>query len=717
VRKFLSELDYFPGSSTACSLLILLCSVSLAGAARGQGQTQRLPRQVASGTAAIQGIVRTEIGLGLGGVTIILQDLSKGKSFQAITTGDGAFRFLNIAPGRYQVKASRDAFEPFVRGDIQLAAGDVYPLEFRMKVLIAGTDGERRVPHQPGLGPIPEMTFEAAAPSPYRTLLTEPPPETTGEPRPLPPLAGDDEVFNVIPNRWSYQFPVGYHRYQQGEVPYVQGHWYDPFNRNKLKGDYPIIGNRTFLNVTLTSDTFVDGRRLPVPSGLGSARPDGSEFFGRFGQYFMSENMAFSFDLFHGDTSFRPIDWRIKFTPEVNINYLNVQENGIVNVDVRKGTTRLDTHLGLQEAFVEAKLHDFGNQYDFISVRAGIQSFSSDFRGFIFSDQEPGVRIFGNLFNNRYQYNAAYFAMLEKDTNSGLNSLDYRKRQVMIANVYRQDFLTPGYTIQVSFHYDKDDPSFKFDNNNFLARPAAIGLVKPHAIRAYYYGLTGDGHIHRLNITHAFYQVLGHDTFNTLAGRRVDINAQMAAVELSIDKDWLRYRTSFFYASGDKNPRDGTARGFDTIFDNPSFAGGFFSFWNREGVRLTGTGVALENGGSLVPDLRSSKLEGQSNFVNPGLFLYNAGVDANLTPKLKLFVNLNLIRFARTEPLELLLFQKPIHAGVGADSGIGVTYRPPLSENIVITGGVNGFQPFQGFREISTNRTLFSLFANVRFRF
>jgi len=191
----------------------------------------------------------------------------------------------------------------------------------------------------------------------------------------------------------------------------------------------------------------------------------------------------------------------------------------------------------------------------------------------------------------------------------------------------------------------------------------------------------------------------------------------MAALELSLDKDWLRYRLSFFYASGDKNPRDGTARGFDTIFDNPNFAGGFFSFWDREGVRLLGTGVGLENGGSLVPDLRTSKLEGQSNFVNPGVLLYNAGVDINITPKLKGFVNLNLLRFVHAEPLELLLFQAPIHAGIGADSGIGVSYRPPLSENIVLTGGVNAFEPFQGFHDISTNRTLFSLFLNARFHF
>jgi len=703
----------------AVGLLCFLSSVNVAFAARGQGQTQRLPRQTAPTTAAIQGIVWTEAHLGLGGVSIVLQDLTTGRSLPPITTtGDGAFRFLNLVPGRYQARATLAGFETYNVPAFEMAAGEVHVLEFAMKSSGPSREGIREVPHQPGLGPVPPAPPAEAEPnSPYRTLPQEPPPQTTGEPRPLAPLPPREEVFNAIPNRWNYPFPTDYHRYQNFEVPYVKGHWWDPFNRNKLKGDYPILGNRTFLNVNLTSDTFVDGRRLPVPSNLGSRRPDSADFFGRFGQFFLSQNFAFSATLFHGDTAFRPVDWQIKFTPELNVNYIAVQERGIVNVDVRRGTTRIDTHVGLQEGFVEAKLHDWGNQYDFISVRAGIQSFNSDFRGFVFNDQEPGVRIFGNLRNNRYQYNAAYFAMLDKDTNSGLNSMKYRQQQVFIGNLYRQDFFTPGYTIQVSVLYNKDDPSFVFDNNNFLARPAAIGLVKPHAIRAYYYGLNGDGHIKRINITHSFYQVLGHDSFNTLAGRKVDINAQMAAVELSLDKDWLRYRLSFFYASGDKNPRDNTARGFDTIFDNPNFGGGFFSFWNREGVRLTSTNVAIDNGGSLVPDLRSSKLQGQANFVNPGLFLYNGGIDINVTPKMRAFINLNMIRFARTEPLELLLFQKPIHAGVGADSGIGLTYRPPLSENIVITGGINEFQPFQGFREVSTNRSLFSVFANVRFRF
>jgi len=93
----------------------------------------------------------------------------------------------------------------------------------------------------------------------------------------------------------------------------------------------------------------------------------------------------------------------------VSLNYLDVQELGIVSPDVRKGNTRFDSHLGLQEAFVEVKLHDLSPNYDFVSVRAGIQEFNADFRGFLFVDEQPAVRVFGNLDDNRVEYSAAYF--------------------------------------------------------------------------------------------------------------------------------------------------------------------------------------------------------------------------------------------------------------------------------------------------------------------
>ena len=47
-------------------------------------------------------------------------------------------------------------------------------------------------------------------------------------------------------------------------------------------------------------------------------------------------------------------------------------------------------------------------------------------------------------------------------------------------------------------------------------------------------GWTGDGHIGPVNLTHAFYQALGNDSFNAIAGKPVTINAQMGALELSV---------------------------------------------------------------------------------------------------------------------------------------------------------------------------------------
>ena len=47
-----------------------------------------------------------------------------------------------------------------------------------------------------------------------------------------------------------------------------------------------------------------------------------------------------------------------------------------------------------------------------------MQPFVSDFRGFVFSDTNLGVRAFGNYAANRFQYNLAIFERLEKDTNS-----------------------------------------------------------------------------------------------------------------------------------------------------------------------------------------------------------------------------------------------------------------------------------------------------------
>src|SRR5712691_8719062 len=257
----------------------------------------------------------------------------------------------------------------------------------------------------------------------------------------------------AVRDRWRIGFPE-YDRYgdkgaRGRDIPFTKGHWYDPYHQSKLKGDYPIIGNQTFMILSAVSSTAVELSRTPKPSDVSSARPGSAEFFGRPEALAVNQTFQFTFEMFHGDSTFKPRDWAIKISPTFSLpNYLNARENGVVNIDVRRGTNRTDTQVSLEEAFGEVKLADVNRNFDFISARVGIQPFVSDFRGFIFSDNNLGARIFGSFDNNRYQYNAAYFAQLEKDTNSGLNRFDLRHQNVYVANIFRQDFIRKGYTIE-----------------------------------------------------------------------------------------------------------------------------------------------------------------------------------------------------------------------------------------------------------------------------
>ena len=687
---------------------------------------RRIPGSKSLSAGSLQGEVKDIRGIPVPGVTVTI--IRSGEAPRAgVSDAEGIFRFLSVPPGSYDVRIEKEGCRPQSYSNLELHAGELIAMELRLELANPSATTEKGPSGIPGAKQGPTEEAEAGANGSYpglRRPAAQPMSETSN----AVPLPSDRQVFSPDTDRWNVEVP-GWNRYGRGgEYPYTRSHWYDPFNRNLLKGDKPIFGERWFLNFTGQSVTNFDVRRLPVPSGVSAEQPGNQEFFGRGEQAFLSQNFRFTFDLFRGDAAFRPVDWRFRITPEVNLNFLQTRERGLVNIDVRKGIDRFDTHTGVQEAFVEAKLRDLSPNFDFVSARAGIQQFTSDFRGFIFSEEQPGIRLFGDLRSNRINYNLAYFFFLEKNTNSGLNTLNSRHQQVYVANVYIQDSLFKGYTTEFSFHYNRDDPTIHYDDNGFLVRPAPIGSVVngrvlTHGIRAYYLGWASNGHIHRLNVSHAFYQALGHDDFNPIAGRRVDIDARMAAVELSVDKDWTRLRTSFFYSSGDSNPyvgmfrRDTTAHGFDTIVDDTHFAGGAFSFFDAQGIRLTSTGVALVSPGSLLPSLRSNKEEGQANFVNPGLYLFNVGADFNVTPKLRAFVNANYLRFDRTEPLQILLFQGNIRHSIGEDFGIGAEYRPPLTENIVVTAGASTLVPGQGLEDIYNKRVLLSVFSSIRFLF
>ena len=513
-----------------------------------------------------------------------------------------------------------------------------------------------------------------------------------------------------IPDRWRQGMPQDSRR--------VIGNLWNPYRQNMLKGDYPVIGQSIFLTTLFVSDTLVEGHSVPTPANVSTQRPNSERFFGHGDQLVVVQNFIISLELFKGETDFKPREWEIRVTPVFNLNYVRTEENFVINLDPRRGRDRLDHQCALQELFGEYHFRDISKNYDFVSSRTGIQFYNNDFRGFLFADNNLGFRAFGILESNRLQYNLAYFEMLDKDTNSGLNTVfEFKDEHVVMGNIVRQDTLIKGYNMIGNFGFSAEESSNQYNQNGLIVRPAPIGDLNPHSIRTGYVGFGGDGHIGRLNISHQFYQAFGTDNHNPLSGKRQDINAQMFALELSIDVDWMRFRTSCFYSSGDKDVYDNTATGFDAIFDNPNFAGGQFSYWVRQGFGAGNSATSLKSRFSLIPNLATSKEQGQSNFVNPGVHLFNVGYDAELTPRLKAILNVNYLRFDETEPLNVLLQREKLSREIGVDYSMGMIYRPLLSQNIVFTGAIAGLTPLQGFKDIYGSKTLYSAFLGITLKY
>ena len=644
------------------------------------------PTPVPAARATLRGTVR--VGRDArSNITVNVVNLENQNERQAISETDGTWTIGGLLPGRYEVRVNDASYRPYASGPITLTAGQQRTADISLQ--------EVRV--QP------------------------PPPPPPPPPGPPPPPAVVVPDYIPSPDRWHLEFPT-WQRYPpelKGAYPYVDRSKLGPYKQTVLKGDYPAFGTQdVFVVLTGVLETPFEYRRVPTPSGVSQSRPGSDEFFGQPEQYsFVSEAVG-SIEIFKGDTSFKPRTWALRATPVFNLNYTNTKEFNVINATPEEGRTRRRTDVALQEAFGEYKLADIGPNYDFISVRAGIQPFTSDFRGFLYRDTNLGVRLFGTWGRNRNQWNLAAFDQLQKETNSELNLFERRDQTVLIANYFRQDFLTPGYTISPSFHANIDrGAGFFYDANGFLVQPSPIGLIRPHQVKAYYVGLGGDGHWGALNVSHQLYQAFGRDDLNGIAGKTVDINAQFAAAELSVDHDWWRLKGSFVFASGDQDPDDDKAKGFDAIFDNPNIAGGSFSFWNREGIRLTQTSVGLVARASILPSLRSSKTEGQANFVNPGLFLYNGGIDADLTEKLRLSINANYLQFQYVQPLQRVLFQSGIDKAIGMDYSAGFQWRPTLNDQIIVTGGASLFMPSAGFKNLLTTDKLFAPFVVLTLRY
>jgi hypothetical protein len=561
-----------------------------------------------------------------------------------------------------------------------------------------------------------------------RPDYTEPLPEEVTQANVGAVRAPPPEAFPIdqvpVPDRWRLIESLGV----------VKERWWDPYNQNTYKGDrpinpdkvpwLPITGDDWFFIVNAVSDTVFEPRTFPIPVGVQTTeRPDSIDVFGKDASYVLSQTFIVGAALLKGSTAYKPPDVEYRVTLAGNINYVDVPERRVLFVEPSKPSHRFDHFVGVQEAFFDYHFRNVSDRYDFDSVRIGIQPFQADFRGFLFNDNQLGIRFFGTRDNNRFQYNFGGFWRLEKDTNSGLNAVLQTPRDdyVFYGNAYRQDFLIPALTSQLTFVWNanREAQDVQIDDNGFPVRPALLGSLRGRDYDVFYLGYNADGRIGRINLTGSAYYAFGEDRNSFFTDERADISAYFAALEASYDRDWMRFRLSAAYASGDSDPYDDVETGYDAIFENPVFAGADTSYWIRQTIPFAGGGRAISVNGrnGILNSLRSSKEQGQSNFNNPGLVLVGAGADFDITPEFRLSANANHLWFENTATLQALRNEGSIPKAIGWDLSAAAIWRPKATQNIVFRLSGAALVSGSGFEDLFTALdnpgTYYSVLANV----
>jgi hypothetical protein len=383
--------------------------------------------------------------------------------------------------------------------------------------------------------------------------------------------------------------------------------------------------------------------------------------------------LGLSLELYQGPAGFEPRRWGLRAAGAFGARQLRVSSSeGLAGA-----ASASHSELGLQEASAELRLATLSPRFDYASARAGLQPFVSDFRGFVLNDLPLGVRLFGTASGNRMQWNAGAFVLMRKDPETRISRLERSDRELVVGNLFVRD-LPLGYRLGASYH---------------LLRDADVtGAGRP---QVHYLGFTGDGRLGGFGVTHAAYRALG--TKPRVDGS-ADVDAWFGAIELVRPREWIRYRASFLFASGDADLSDASDRGFDSIQDLPHFAGGATGFWHRSGIALPGAGVLLKAADSLLPSLRTGKFAA-SSYVNPGLMLAGVGMELDLTPKLQARALAHYLRFHKTGALEQRLGQ-PVGTEIGIELGTSVRYRPLLNENVIFGAGAAGLLPGSGFEDL-----------------
>ena len=418
-----------------------------------------------------------------------------------------------------------------------------------------------------------------------------------------------------------------------------------------------------------------------------------------------SRRSATSFDLFRGDTVFRPIDWRVRFAPAYSLNFVNLSEYNGVNADVRREDTRARPPprragaLRREEALrhrPSLRLHLGPRRHPGVHLR--LPRLHGRARG------ARRARCSARSKSSRIEYNAGGL----RPAGEGHQQRLQRDAPPPPAGLHRQR-LRPGLP-DARLHAVVQLPrqpttaaSCTTTRNGFLVRPAPIG-------------------VHRHQRGHRPTTSARRATATSAAGTSATPSTRRSATRATTrsprsastsTRRWARWscrstrtgcgsRARRSSPSGDGDPSDDKGARLRRDPRHPELRR------RRRSASGTARGCASRRPApassrrvSLLPTLRTNKDEGQPNFVNPGVFLLNGAGRRRPDAEAARVRHHQLHPLpARPSRWRRCSSRRRFARTSASTTAAAFSYRPPLSDNIVIIGGVQAMKLGQGLKDI-----------------
>ena len=421
-----------------------------------------------------------------------------------------------------------------------------------------------------------------------------------------------------------------------------------PWAAEKLKPDW-------FVSLGAISDTLVELRRLPTPVGAADLDPRqrASTSSARASRRSSPRRSSSSLALIKGNTTFKPPDYEFRIVPAFNVqprrgrgdpraarrsapgHHAQRQPRGAAGSLRRRAPAQ---RLGPLRLRLDPRRHP--------AVHLGLPRLPLPGRA------RSACASSARATTTSGSTTSAWFRRLEKDTNSGLN--DVTTRAARATTTFVANALPPG--LPVARLHLAGAPSVLnvqprgrrgdfFDDNGFLERPAVLGDARAARLHASPTSATAaTATFGALEPPTSVYLALGRDERHPLAQqraghpRRLRRRRALARLQLGARAPVRAVRSRATRIPSTGRPRASTRSSRTRSSPAPTRASGSA----RPIPLIGGGGVALSGRNGVLASLRSSKDQGQSNFVNPGLLLLGVGADVDLTPQLRAIGNVNV---------------------------------------------------------------------------